>query len=258
MIGQTFFLNAFSSATAKGNPAAVVPLTKWISENEMQRIAAKNNVAETAFFVKAGDDFALRWFTPTVEVDLCGHATLAASYVIFKYLEFSENLIQFSTKSGILNVARSNDLLTLDFPGRIVESCAPTDKLLACFDETPVDVLKSGTGTYIVVLSSQRQIEEYRPDFSKLAQVDRCVNITALGNDCDFVSRFFGPNLGLGEDPVTGSAHCGLAIYWARQLNRKDRLHAWQLSPRGGELFCEIKKDRVLISGGVTESDNLV
>lgn len=254
MNSQTYFLDAFVSKTTEGNPAAVVALQKWIDEREMQEIAHANNLAETAFFVPEGNKFGLRWFTPTSEVDLCGHATLATAHVIFKNLISSSDVIHFSTKSGVLAVSKDMDLLTLDLPGRRVAACRPTPVLLECFNKPPMMVLESGNGTYIAVFENEDEISHFKPDFNKISKIDRCLNITAPGNDCDFVSRFFGPNLGLGEDPVTGSAHCGLAIYWARRLNRSYPLHAKQLSQRGGELYCEVRGDRVRISGLVRYS----
>jgi PhzF family phenazine biosynthesis protein len=221
----------------------------------LQSIAAENNLAETAFFVRSGaeDAFELRWFTPTVEVDLCGHATLAAAYVIFQHLSYQSEKIRFLTQSGDLFVFRNRERLVLDFPGRSVEPCEPSIELLANFQKRPREVLRSGSGTYIVVMENESEVRRYEPDFAKLAQVDRCVNITAPGENCDFVSRFFGPNIGLPEDPVTGSAHCGLAIYWSLRLNRTDELHAIQLSTRTGEIFCKVIGNRVLLSGTVVE-----
>ncbi|MES2801354.1 MAG: PhzF family phenazine biosynthesis protein [Bdellovibrionota bacterium] len=246
-----YFLDAFTSEIFKGNPAAVCPLDNWLSETQMQKIAAENNLAETAFLVKKLDHYELRWFTPTVEVDLCGHATLASAYVIFNNLNYSGSQIRFETKSGSLFVNRNKERLTLDFPGRVVESCNPTKELLANFSNPPKEVLKSGTGTYIILLDNENDVTGFKPDFAKLALVDRCVNITAPGSNCDFVSRFFGPNIGLPEDSVTGSAHCGLAIYWSKKLARTDELHAVQLSARTGEIFCQVVNDRVLLSGYV-------
>jgi PhzF family phenazine biosynthesis protein len=247
-----YYLDAFTTKLFAGNPAAVCPLDSWIDPKLMQAIAAENNLAETAFFVPKNDSFELKWFTPTVEVELCGHATLASAYVLFERLGYKENQIKFHTLSGELRVSRDGKKLTLDFPGRAVEPCQPSRELLACFDKPPLEVLKSGSGTYIVVLESESDVRLYQPDFLKLAQVDRCVNITAAGTDHDFVSRFFGPNIGLPEDPVTGSAHCGLAIYWSRRLKLQNELKALQLSARTGEIFCRVVGDRVLLSGFVT------
>lgn len=250
-----FYLDAFATEIFKGNPAAVCPLDSWLSDTLLQSIANENNLAETAFFVrsKTEDAFELRWFTPTVEVDLCGHATLAAAYVIFEHLLYKKEKIRFLTQSGDLFVFRDQERLVLDFPGRKVEVCEPSIELLANFQKTPIEVLKSGTGTYIVVMENESEVHSYQPDFSKLAKVDRCVNITSPGDNCDFVSRFFGPNIGLPEDPVTGSAHCGLAIYWSKRLNRTDELHAIQLSNRTGEIFCRVVGNRVLLSGTVVQ-----
>ncbi len=217
----------------------------------MQLIAAENNLPETAFFVRQGSDFEIRWFTPKVEVNLCGHATLASAYVLFEYLGYSDKTICFKSKSGDLLVTKQGERLTLDFPGRVVESCQPTSDLLACFEKPPREFLKSGPGTYIAVLERESDVQSYQPDFSKLLKLDRSLNITAPGETCDFVSRYFAPKMGIPEDPVTGSAHCGLAVYWSQRLNRLDVMHARQVSKRSGDLYCQVQGGRVLISGSV-------
>lgn len=244
-----FYIDAFTTKVFSGNPAAVCPLQAWLSDELMQKIAAENNLSESAFFVPRGGGFELRWFTPTVEVDLCGHATLASAFVLFERLGFSQEKILFHTKSGDLTVTREGLKFSMDFPGRNVDLCQPSQELLANFANPPKEVLKSGSGTYIVVLNSEDDVQNFQPDFQKLAKVDRCVNITAPGRECDFVSRFFGPNIGIPEDPVTGSVHCGLAIYWSARLKRSDRLYAIQLSARTGEVYCQVIGDRVLLTG---------
>ncbi len=246
-----YYLDAFTTKLFSGNPAAVCPLKFWISDEQMQLIAAENCLSETAFFVPQGPDFELRWFTPKVEVDLCGHATLASSYVIFEYLGYSERTIRFKTKSGDLLVEKQSDQLTLNFPSRVVEPCQPTQELLSCFEKQPREFFKSGTSTYIAVMEKESDVQLYQPDFSRLLKVDRSLNITAPGDTCDFVSRYFAPNKGIPEDPVTGSAHCGLSVYWSKRLNRGDVLHARQISKRTGDLYCQLQGDRVLIAGSV-------
>jgi PhzF family phenazine biosynthesis protein len=215
----------------------------------LQAIAAEIGFPETAFFVPKENGFHLRWFTPTIEIDLCGHATLATAFILYSQLGYKSDSISFDSLSGILTVARSGRRLTLDFPGRRVEVCAPPRALLDSLQMQPVEVLESGDQTYIAVYANESDVENFEPNFEKLLKVGRCVNITAPGLNSDFVSRFFGPTIGIPEDPVTGSAHCGLAIYWSRRLKRTDVLRAVQLSKRRGEVFTQVKGDRVLLSG---------
>jgi PhzF family phenazine biosynthesis protein len=248
-----YIIDAFTSKLFSGNPAAVCPLEKWLPDAILQAIASENNLSETAFFVSRGSRFELRWFTPLQEVDLCGHATLASAFVLFENLGHKETEIIFDSKSGPLKVTKGNQVMTLDFPGRRVEPCTPPEALLRSLPEKPTEVLESGPHTYIAVYDNENSVRSFKPDFTKLAQVDRGVNITAPGKECDFVSRYFSPALGLAEDPVTGSAHCGLAIYWSKRLNRSDVLHAIQCSQRGGELFCQAVGNRVLISGSAVQ-----
>lgn len=230
-----------------GNPAAVCPLQEWLDSETMQKIAAENNLSETAFFVKKGSKFDLKWFTPKIEVDLCGHATLASGYVIFNFLDYREKEITFSTLSGELRVSRDEDLITLDFPatkGKQVES-AP--RLAEALGKSPVEIYKSRD--YLALFDSEEDIPAIAPDFALLGQLD-CLGIivSAGGRNSDFVSRFFAPAAGVNEDPVTGSAHTTLIPFWSERLSKKN-LHALQLSRRVGELFCRDEGDRVKISG---------
>lgn len=242
-------IDAFTEKVFGGNPAAVVPLKYWLSDDILQQIAAENNVSETAFFVDNNNEFEIRWFTPKSEVDLCGHATLATAYVVFNYIRKSADEIKFTSKSGRLRVIRSLDLLTLDFPVRRPDECKFNQELADALGGNPIEMLKSRD--YFVVYNSEDEIRELNPDFEKLKNIDSLgVIVTAKGDDCDFVSRFFAPNVGINEDPVTGSAHSSLIPYWSDKL-AKDILHAYQLSERIGELFCEFKGDRVLIAGKV-------
>jgi len=240
-------VDAFTDRVFGGNPAAVCPLEMWLSDAVLQSIAAENNLAETAFFIRRGTGFDLRWFTPTVEVDLCGHATLASAHVLFECQAFDLPAILFNTKSGELRVSRKGNLLALDFPARPpAETNAPA-ALLEGLGGNPEAILASRD--YMVVYRTEQEIRGLQPDFEKLKALDRfAVIATAPGSDCDFVSRFFAPAQGIPEDPVTGSAHCTLVPYWAQRLG-KTKLHARQISQRGGELFCELKGDRVEIAG---------
>jgi predicted PhzF superfamily epimerase YddE/YHI9 len=230
-------VDAFTSRVFSGNPAAVCPLEQWLPDEQMQGIAAENNLAETAFFVKNGDGYHLRWFTPTVEVNLCGHATLASAFVILNKLTPGTKSVQFSTKSGKLIVAREGDLYSLDFPAWPPLECEAHPDLVQGLGGKPEEVLASQD--YLVVYPSE----------AELAKADRfAVIATAPGMDVDFVSRFFAPAQGIPEDPVTGRAHCTLIPYWSKRLGKK-KLHAYQVSPRGGELWCEDRGERVTISG---------
>jgi len=240
-------VDAFTSRLFAGNPAAVCPLEKWLEPAQMQAIAGENNLAETAFFVRTGDCYHLRWFTPALEVDLCGHATLASAFVIFNYLDPAATLVRFNSRSGELRVRRDGDLLSLDFPARPPRRSDPSAALSAALGKAPRELWESRD--YMALYDQEDDVRTLAPDMQKLAEVGHfaCI-VTAPGKDVDFVSRFFGPAVGVPEDPVTGSAHCTLAPYWAERLG-KTRLHALQLSPRGGELWCELSGDRVIISG---------
>lgn len=249
MKSRIYQVDAFTEKLFSGNPAAVCPLDKWTSEEIMQNIASENNLAETAFYVKNNDTFEIRWFTPTVEVDLCGHATLATSYVIFNYENYSNDIINFiSPKSGKLSVQKQNDLLTLNFPTDEINRVSLSDDILKCFDVKPTEAYKGRTDL-LLVFENEDMIKNIRPDFESILKLDaRGVIVTAKGSQSDFVSRFFGPQCGINEDPVTGSAHTSLTPYWAKRLN-KNELTAVQLSKRQGFLKCRYLNDRIAISG---------
>ncbi|MBS1562947.1 MAG: PhzF family phenazine biosynthesis protein [Bacteroidetes bacterium] len=242
-------VDAFSETLFGGNPAAICPLEDWLTDEQMQKIAMENNLAETAFLVKNGSDYDIRWFTPTVEVKLCGHATLASAHVLFNTGSGNNDSIVFHSKSGPLRVTRNGDLLTLDFPA--TPPAPVTDAPSAIFEGLhidPVPVFKSAFD-YMVVLPSQKIIEALQPDFKLLASLDsRGLIATAPGDEADFVSRCFFPQSGIDEDPVTGSAHTAMVPYWSQRLG-KIKLKAIQLSKRRGYLDCELAGDRVLMSG---------
>jgi PhzF family phenazine biosynthesis protein len=242
-------VDAFTSSVFSGNPAAVCILDAWLDDTRLQSIAAENNLAETAFLVQNQDDFELRWFTPTTEVDLCGHATLASAFVQFVCLKWNQDPIRFRTrKSGELKVTKKDDVLEMDFPARPASPVASPAGLSRALGVPPESVYGSAEDL-LVVLDSEKTVVQVEPDFAALEQVDyRGVIITARSDECDFVSRFFAPRVGVPEDPVTGSAHCVLIPYWAEVLGKKS-LHARQVSKRGGELFCRLADDRVKISG---------
>lgn len=243
-----YHIDAFTDKLFCGNPAAVVPLTDWLSDETMLNIAAENNLAETAFYVKTDAGFDLRWFTPTVEVDLCGHATLAAAYVIFNLQNYEGDEIRFDTRSGILTVKLAEDWLTLNFPIDQYQIAVPPPALVESLNITMAEVYKGKTD-YLVVLDSEEEVKNLDFDIIVLSTIPaRGIIITAVGDDVDFVSRFFAPQSGIDEDPVTGSAHTTLIPYWADKLDKKT-LTAKQLSKRGGYLKCELADDRVNISG---------
>lgn len=250
-----YWIDAFADRPFTGNPAGVVPLDAWPADSLMQQIAFENGLAETAFFVRTGDArFHLRWFTPAVEVDLCGHATLASAFVIFHHLGQAGERITFDSRSGPLHVARRADgLLELDFPARPAFPAATADlpeALVHSVDLPPSAWLKVATHAYyLAVYPTQADVLALRPDFSRLATLgDTRLIVTAPGEGCDCASRFFAPGAGVPEDPVTGSAHCTIVPYWAARLGRTE-LHARQVSRRGGELFCTLAGDRVRLAG---------
>ena len=242
-------VDAFTDTLFGGNPAAICPLEDWATDEEMQKIAMENNLAETAFVVKDGEDYQIRWFTPTVEVKLCGHATLAAAHVLFNSGTINGNELIFHSKSGPLKVTRNGELLTLDFPATPAEPVNnPPQGIFEGLGIDHVPVFKS-VFDYMVVLPSQKMIEALQPDFKTLAQLDaRGLITTAPGDEADFVSRCFFPQSGIDEDPVTGSAHTAMVPYWSAQLG-KIKMKAIQLSKRRGYLDCELAGDRVLMSG---------
>jgi PhzF family phenazine biosynthesis protein len=243
-----YHIDAFTSAMFGGNPAAVCPLAAWLPDALLQNIAAENSLSETAFLVPRGDDYELRWFTPTIEIDLCGHATLAAAFVLNTELGARTNPIRFHSRSGLLTVSCEADgVLTLDFPARPGTSSDPHEALVRGLVACPDEVLKARD--YLAVFASEAEVRALKPDFAALKTLD-CLGIiaTAPGDDCDFVSRFFAPSAGVDEDPATGSSHCTLIPYWAQRLEIT-KLLARQISSRGGEFFCELAGDRVHIGG---------
>jgi len=242
-----FQVDAFTGRVFGGNPAAVCPLEAWLDDAKMQAIAAENNLSETAFFVEAGDHYELRWFTPTAEVDLCGHATLATAHVLFALLDEPGDTVAFETRSGRLTVSRDGKRLVMDFPALPPEPWGASDALVAAMGAAPAELL--GNVNCVAVYSSEADVRGLAPDIGRVAALPyEGVIATAPGEAVDFVSRYFAPKFGIPEDPVTGSAHCELAPYWAKRLGRQ-RLTAHQVSARGGELDCEVKGDRVLLTG---------
>jgi PhzF family phenazine biosynthesis protein len=243
-----FQVDAFTSRVFGGNPAGVCPLKAWLPEATLQAIAAENNLSETAFLVGRDGTYELRWFTPTVEVDLCGHATLAAAFVAFHELSFTGPRVSFHTKIGELGATRDNDRIVLDFPAWPAQRHPEIPALLAdALGWMPRELYKNRD--YLAVFSTEEEVLNLRPDPALLARLD-CLGVicTAPGTDCDFVSRFFAPGAGIVEDPVTGSAHSTLIPYWSTRLG-KTTLFARQLSQRRGELFCESRGERVGIGG---------
>lgn len=240
-------VDAFTDRIFSGNPAAVCPLKEWLPSQTLQAIATENNLSETAFFVITDGEIELRWFTPTTEVNLCGHATLAVAHIIFNHLNFNGTKLDFLTKSGILSVSKTGELLTLDFPALIPRQCACPPKLAEAIGRNPLEVWQSED--YLVLLEDEKTTGAIKPNLELLKELDlRGVIITAKADRDDFVSRFFAPKFGIPEDPVTGSAHCTLIPYWSKKLG-KTKFTARQISPRGGIIWGELKDPRVLISG---------
>ncbi len=241
-------VHAFTDRLFAGNPAGVCVLKEWLPDNLLQQIAEENNLAETAFFIDRGSFFDIRWLSPSAEIDLCGHATLASAHVLFHHLERAGDSIKFQSRSGELVVDRKDGRLVLDFPSRPATACDPPPWLAEALRATPREVFKERD--YMAVFERPEEVAGIKPDFAKLSAIDgQGVFVTAPGNDGDdFVSRYFAPKVGVPEDSVTGSTHCALIPYWSKRLG-KARLHARQLSPRGGELFCEDRGDRVGIGG---------
>ena len=244
-------IDAFTSRLFGGNPAAVVTLDQWLPDDVLQSIAAENNLAETAFVIPRQDKAPLRWFTPIVEVDLCGHATLATGHVLFAYHYPSLKRVSFSTRSGVLAVSQERDLLSLDFPSRPASPIEVSDALASALGARPREAYLARD--ILAVFDTQAAVAALRPKFELIAALDAfAVIASAPGSEVDFVSRFFAPGAGISEDPVTGSAHCTLVPYWASRLG-KLKLIARQLSPRVGELECELRSDRVAIAGRTVE-----
>lgn len=241
-------VDAFASRPFSGNPAAVVVEADALDEVDMQHIAAENNLAETAFVTGSEGQYRIRWFTPTVEVDLCGHATLAAAHVFFSHLGFAEETITFASKSGGLHVRRDGQQLVLDFPADTLKAVDAPTSLTAALGFTPQRVFR-GRDDYLAVLDQESEVATLSPDLQRVAELDaRGLIITAPGDQVDFVSRFYAPQSGIPEDPVTGSAHTTLTPLWSDELGKKE-LIARQISPRGGELICRDCGDRVEIGG---------
>jgi PhzF family phenazine biosynthesis protein len=242
-----FEVHSFTDRVFAGNPAGVCPLHRWLDDSLMQRIAAENNLSETAFFVPSEDHYDLRWFTPTVEVDLCGHATLATAHVLFEHLGQEGDVVVFHSQSGPIAVWKDNDFLVMDFPSRPADPVETPNHLVQGLQRHVEAVLKSRD--FLVVLEDEEAVRDLQPDFSELEKIDcEGIIVTAPGHDVDFVSRFFAPRMGINEDPVTGAAHSTLTPYWAERLT-KDRLRARQISDRGGDLWCMQRDDRVHIAG---------
>lgn len=240
-------IDAFAEKLFEGNPAAVVPLATWLPDTTMQAIAEENNLAETAFFVPANNRFHIRWFTPTKEVALCGHATLASAFVLFELLGYKQDTIIFDSLSGALSVTKGEGLLTLDFPIQKPVQCEISEELIKGLGKMPLECYRNED--FLAVFADEQDVSSINPNYSYLEQLDlRGVIVTAPSLEQDFVVRFFAPKYGIPEDPVTGSAYTQLAPYWAEKTG-KTKLRARQISPRGGKLTCELKDGRVLISG---------
>jgi len=242
-------ISAFANSAFSGNPAGVCLLDQWLDDDTLQAIAAENNLSATAFIVNRGNLFDQRWFTPTVEIDLCGQATLASALVVFNYVNKSQTSVKFSTRSGELVVKKEGDLFVMDFPSRPAMPCdKPAERLVVGLGEEPKEILRAERD-YLVIYDNEDIVINLEPDMKELSRLDRFgVIVSAPGQSSDFVSRFFAPKAGVPEDPATGSAHSSLVPYWANRLNKK-RVHAVQVSRRGGELFCEDQGVRVQIAG---------
>jgi len=250
-----FIVDVFTDKVFGGNPAGVCLLDEWLADGVMQNIAMENNLSETAFLVKRDGFYDLRWFTPEIEIDLCGHATMGSAYVLFNFVETAAEVLSFHTQSGVLTVERKEDMLWMDFPSR---PPAPVEKYKVIGESLEInnyEVLKSAD--ILIVLENEEAIKKVKPDFELLKKVKQeagmpsdvfCVIITAPGSDCDFVSRVFAPNAGVNEDPVTGRAHCVMIPYWSKRLG-KTTMKARQLSKRGGQIWCEDAGERVKIGG---------
>lgn len=245
---SVYIVDAFTAKLFAGNPAAVCPLDSWLSEELMQKIAMENNLSETAFFVKENENYHIRWFTPTVEVPLCGHATLASSYIIFNFIEKNAEEIKFNSKSGELIITRNSDLISLNFPANKPGKVEITKEVIGALKAEPKELLFNKS--YLAVFETEEEIRNLKPDFREFEKVHSDgIIITAPGNKSDFVSRYFVPSAGIDEDPVTGFAHTLLTPFWSERLD-KNELHAFQISQRGGELFVEnLPNNRVKISG---------
>ena len=244
-----YHVDAFSDKAFGGNPAAVCPLPSWIEDGLMQSIAAENSLVLTAFFTPTPGGYHIRWFTPTVELELCGHATLASAHVVFEHLDRDLQSVMFESKSGVLRVDRLDDVLELDFPALPATWIDAMPALASALGASPLETWRAKS--LVAVFGAERDVRALEPDFEAIRRLDAFgVIATAPGDNVDFVSRFFAPKVGVPEDSVTGSAHCTLTPYWASRLG-KSRLHARQISARGGELWCGLAGDRVKIAGHV-------
>ena len=247
---QIFQVDAFTKKPLSGNPAAVCPLEEWLADETMLKIAAENNLSETAFFVRKDGFYEIRWFTPTIEVNLCGHATLATAFVIFNCLNLENETINFySSKSGKLSVEKQGDVLVLDFPGYGVSEIEIEENLVEAVGKRPLQTWETQGNMVLMLFENESDIAAIAPDISALRKIpfDEII-VTAKGSESDFVSRMFAPRIGIAEDPVTGAIHCSLIPFWAERLG-KETLYARQISARGGELFCELNGERVKIGG---------
>jgi len=241
-------VDAFASEPFGGNPAAVCMLDQWLPDPLLQAIAAENNLSETAFVVRGENGYELRWMTPTVEVDLCGHATLAAGFVLLREWERDSGRVRFATRSGPVEVLRDDDRYVLDFPSRPPEPCEAPERLAETLGGEPQEV-QHAAGNHLALFADTQQVADLRPDFVLMMALPSFgVIATAPGDTVDFVSRYFAPKFGIPEDPVTGSAHCALTPYWAKRLG-KESLEARQISKRGGALSCRLQGERVLLRG---------
>lgn len=252
---RLYQIDAFTSERFAGNPAAVVPLEEWLDDATMQAVAAENNLSETAFFVPVDDGYELRWFTPQLEVSLCGHATLATAFVLFEELDPGRTEARFETRSGELRVRRSGEHLVMDFPKWVLRSVEDIPAaIIEGLGREPREVLMTDSrDNFFAVYESESEVRAVEPDFTRLSTLHPAgVAITAPGDRSDCVSRYFAPSWGIPEDPATGSIHCGLAPYWGERLCKQEIL-ARQVSERGAELHCEIQEDRVLIGGHATK-----
>ena len=244
-------IDAFTNKLFSGNPAAVIPLDNWIDEELMQKLGMENNLSETVFFVpskKNGADYEIRWFTPALEINLCGHATLASAYVLYNILGFNKPELKFDCKSGVLVITKDKEKIRMNFPAWKPSpySDYPTELIKALGNPQVINVCRSRD--VLIELKDEAAVRNCSPDFTLLKKIGEKVIITARGDKVDFVSRFFAPIAGIDEDPVTGSAHSQLIPYWSEKLG-KTKMHALQLSPRGGELWCEFLGDRVIMAG---------
>ncbi len=248
---KLYQIDAFAKKIFEGNPAAVCPLDSWISEELMQKIAYENNLAETVFFVKEKEYYHIRWFTPVSEVDLCGHATIASAYVLFEILNYKNDTIIFSSKSGLLKVRKYQDSYCMDFPLLQIQKCESLEEKHDIFNIKPLEIYKSMD--YIYIFDSEEDIQNIKYDLEKMRKLElRGVIVTSKSSSYDFVNRYFAPELDIQEDPVTGSAFTQLVTYWQKVL-KKNKFNIKQISQRGGEASCEIKGNRVFISGSAVK-----